>query len=118
MPLATGSRFLLESRWQQETTRETFEIFQSKSGPGCLLGKRRYYTVNLEGFGRIEISVDESSSLEDSRTLLIEIDSGNMAKLIAGRTESTTTAGRVPPSSSSTITLIARQEGITQLAGP
>ncbi len=59
-------------------------LLERKFGKGCLSGKRRY-TLNLDGFEQVEISVDQSLSLEDGRTLLVEIDSGNMAKLIAGQ---------------------------------
>lgn len=59
-------------------------LLEGKFGTGCLSGKRRY-TLNLDGFDQVEISVDQSLDLEDGRRLLIEIDSGNMAKLIAGQ---------------------------------
>ncbi|MBB1379464.1 hypothetical protein [Pseudoalteromonas sp. SR43-2] len=59
-------------------------LLETKFGKGCLSGKQRY-TLNLEGFEQVEISVDQSLVLDDGRTLLIEIDSGNMAKLIAGQ---------------------------------
>lgn len=54
-----------------------------KFGTDCLSGKKSY-SLKLDGFPKASISVDESISQND-RTILIEIDSGNMAKLLAGQ---------------------------------
>lgn len=64
--------------------KDFLDLLESKFGEGCLSGRLRY-TLNLDGFEQVEISVDQSMDLEDGRRLLIEIDSGNMAKLIAGQ---------------------------------
>lgn len=56
----------------------------AKFGAGVLSGKKRY-VLKLDGFDRVETSVDETIQLPDGRTILIEIDSGNMAKLLAGQ---------------------------------
>jgi hypothetical protein len=67
-----------------DNEKNFLDLLEAKFGKKCLSGKRRY-TLNLEGFEQVEISVDQSLVIEDGRTLLIEIDSGNMAKLIAGQ---------------------------------
>lgn len=67
-----------------DNEKNFLNLLEDKFGEGCLSGKRRY-TLNLEGFEQVEISVDQSLILDDDRTLLIEIDSGNMAKLIVGQ---------------------------------
>ena len=54
-----------------------------KFGEDCLSGKKSY-SLKLDGFPKASISVDESIS-QSNRTILIEIDSGNMAKLLAGQ---------------------------------
>lgn len=54
-----------------------------KFGQDCLSG-RKSYSLELNGFPKASISVDESISQND-RTILIEIDSGNLAKLLAGQ---------------------------------
>ena len=54
-----------------------------KFGAQCLGGKQRY-TLSLEGFPTASISVDDSILL-NGRHVLIEVDSGNMAKLLAGQ---------------------------------
>jgi hypothetical protein len=58
-------------------------LMVEKYGDQCLSGKRRY-TLSLNGFPEANISVDESIHLENKR-VLIEVDSGNMAKLLAGQ---------------------------------
>ncbi len=67
-----------------DNEKNFLSLVEGKFGEGCLSGKKRY-TLDLDGFERAEISVDQSLSLDDGRTLLIEIDSGNTAKLIAGQ---------------------------------
>jgi len=59
------------------------ELMTRKFGKDCLEGKRNY-ELKLDGYQKATISVDESISIND-KTILIEIDSGNMAKLIAGQ---------------------------------
>lgn len=59
------------------------DLMLAKFGSDCLAGKHRY-TLSLAGFPTASISVDESIVLSDKR-VLIEIDSGNMAKLLAGQ---------------------------------
>jgi len=58
-------------------------LMVSKFGDDCLNGKRSY-ELKLDGHQKTTISVDESISMND-KTILIEIDSGNMAKLLAGQ---------------------------------
>ncbi len=60
------------------------KIISDKFGANLLAGKKRY-TLKLDGFDLVETSVDESIQLEDGRVVLIEVDSGNMAKLLAGQ---------------------------------
>lgn len=67
-----------------DNEKEFLDLVEGKFGKGCLSGKCRY-TLDLDGFDQVEISVDQSLKLQDGRRLLIEIDSGNMAKLIAGQ---------------------------------
>lgn len=55
-----------------------------KYGENHFNGKKRY-TLKLDGHENVETSVDESIILPDGRIILIEVDSGNMAKLIAGQ---------------------------------
>ncbi len=59
------------------------ELMVNKFDEECLLGKRNF-ELKLEGYQKATISVDESISIGD-KTILIEIDSGNMAKLLAGQ---------------------------------
>ena len=59
------------------------ELITSKFGNDCLRGKENF-KLELDGYQKVSISVDESMSIGDE-TILIEIDSGNMAKLIAGQ---------------------------------
>ena len=73
-----------ESMPAGDNEKDFIGLLEGKFGKGCLSGKRRY-TLSLDGFDQVEISVDQSLDLEDGRRLLIEIDSGNMAKLIAGQ---------------------------------
>lgn len=54
------------------------DIFSKKSPETQLLGKRRYKANG------VEISVDESFEYADCE-ILVEIDSGNMAKLLVGQ---------------------------------
>jgi hypothetical protein len=58
-------------------------LIVEKFGSECLNGKKRY-TLSLTGFPTASISVDESIIFGDKQ-VLIEIDSGNMAKLLAGQ---------------------------------
>ena len=59
------------------------ELIIQKFGNNCLSGKKRF-SIGLDDFPKVSISVDESIEKND-KTILIEIDSGNMAKLIAGQ---------------------------------
>ncbi|WP_321325137.1 hypothetical protein [Thiomicrorhabdus sp.] len=59
------------------------KFMEEKFGAECLRGKQRY-TLLLAGFPEASISVDDSIILNDRR-VLIEVDSGNMAKLLAGQ---------------------------------
>lgn len=58
--------------------------FEQKFGVGSLGGKRSY-RLKLPDYQRVETSVDETILLPDGRLVLVEIDSGNMAKLLAGQ---------------------------------
>jgi len=60
------------------------ELIRGKFGKNCLSGKRSF-SLELTGQKKTVISVDQSIELEDGSLILIEIDSGNMAKLIAGQ---------------------------------
>ena len=53
-------------------------LFESKVGKGVLKGKCSYQQSN------VSISVD-NSLIHNNRLILIEIDSGNMAKLLVGQ---------------------------------
>lgn len=59
------------------------DLIANKFGENCLNGKRSF-ELKLDGYQKATISVDESISIND-KTILIEIDSGNMAKLLAGQ---------------------------------
>jgi|GEM_PF-2759545 len=59
-------------------------IVVSKFGDSLFKGGYRYLKKTDE-FGSVEVSVDERIVHPDGRELLIEIDSGNMAKLIVGQ---------------------------------
>jgi len=59
-------------------------LILNKFGYGCLKGKKTF-SLKLPGHDKTRISVDQSIELEDGSVLLFEIDSGNMAKLIAGQ---------------------------------
>lgn len=67
-----------------DNEKDFLELLEKKFGENCLSGKRRY-TESFNGFDKVEISVDQSLDLGEGRKLLFEIDSGNMAKLIAGQ---------------------------------
>jgi len=56
----------------------------AKFGTSVLAGKKRYKDP-IEKADSAEISVDDSILLPDGRLVLIEVDSANMAKLIAGQ---------------------------------
>ena len=56
---------------------------KKKFGENCLSGKKSF-KLKLDGYEKATISVDESASI-NNKTILIEIDSGNMAKLLAGQ---------------------------------
>jgi len=53
------------------------ELITRKFGENCLHGKRSF-ELKLDGYQKETISVDESI-LINGKTILIEIDSGNMA---------------------------------------
>ena len=59
------------------------ELITSRFGDNSLHGKRSF-DLKLDGYQKATISVDESMLVND-KTILIEIDSGNMAKLLAGQ---------------------------------
>ena len=59
------------------------ELMTKKFGENCLSGKKTF-KLKLDGYQKATISVDESFSTTN-KTILIEIDSGNMAKLLAGQ---------------------------------
>ncbi|MCP3178335.1 hypothetical protein MJO47_14615 [Desulfuromonas sp. KJ2020] len=59
-------------------------IMRSKFGNTCLNGKR-VFNLKIPGHDKVTISVDQSIILKDGRTVLIEIDSANMAKLVSGQ---------------------------------
>lgn len=59
------------------------DLITRKFGGDCLVGKRSF-ELKLDGYQKATISVDESILIND-KTILIEIDSGNMAKLLAGQ---------------------------------
>jgi hypothetical protein len=56
------------------------EYFESKFGSSSLGGKKNYKDKDKD----VSISVDQSF-IANNRTVLIEIDSGNMAKLLVGQ---------------------------------
>ncbi|MDN4053694.1 hypothetical protein QPK32_11450 [Massilia sp. YIM B02763] len=58
--------------------------FIEKFGGASLDGKRRYH-LRFPGHEPVSTSVDETILLPDGRLILVEIDSGNMAKLLAGQ---------------------------------
>lgn len=58
--------------------------FIEKFGAKSLDGKRRYH-YRFPGHKPVTTSVDETIVLPDGRLILVEIDSGNMAKLLAGQ---------------------------------
>lgn len=59
-------------------------VIAAKFGASVLAGKKRYKDQS-ESIDPAEISVDNSILLPDGRLVLIEVDSANMAKLIAGQ---------------------------------
>jgi hypothetical protein len=60
------------------------KTFTDKFGEGHLDGKRRFH-FKWPGHETVSTSVDETIVLPDGRQILVEIDSGNMAKLLAGQ---------------------------------
>ena len=60
------------------------ELICGKFGSNILSGKRSF-SLEIDGQKKAVISVDQSIELEDGSLILTEIDSGNMAKLIAGQ---------------------------------
>lgn len=58
--------------------------FTQKFGAESLSGKR-VFGFKFPGHNRVSTSVDETILLPDGRLILVEIDSGNMAKLLAGQ---------------------------------
>lgn len=61
-----------------DNERKFEQLFNAKSGGVSLLGKQRFVS------GEVEISVDQSFR-HDGMDYLVEIDSGNMAKLLVGQ---------------------------------
>lgn len=61
-----------------ENERVFEALFKERAPQTSLLGKRRYVR------GNVEISVDQSFS-HAGTTYLVEVDSGNMAKLLVGQ---------------------------------
>lgn len=57
--------------------------FVEKFGAGILNGKRQY-EFKFPDYEKVVTSVDETIALPDGRLILVEVDSGNMAKLLAG----------------------------------
>lgn len=60
------------------------KLLRDKFGDDCLRG-RKSFSLRLPDHETAHISVDQSIELEDGTVILIEVDSGNMAKLIAGQ---------------------------------
>jgi hypothetical protein len=60
-------------------------LFSDKFGNSSLSGKRTYKKIISGHSQSVQTSVDESIQLDDGRHVLLEIDSGNMAKLLAGQ---------------------------------
>lgn len=60
------------------------KLVSDKFGEGLFSGKRNY-SLKLDDQEKVSISVDESISFPDGGELLIEIDSGNAAKIIVGQ---------------------------------
>lgn len=58
--------------------------FIEKFGAKCMDGKRRY-DAQFPGHESVSTSVDDTIMLPDGRLILVEVDSGNMAKLLAGQ---------------------------------
>lgn len=61
-----------------DNERKFEQLFNAKSAGVNLLGKQRFVS------GEVEISVDQSFE-HDEKDYLVEIDSGNMAKLLVGQ---------------------------------
>ncbi|ANQ21419.1 hypothetical protein BA893_06955 [Vibrio natriegens] len=57
---------------------------EKQFGVGVLGGKRNFNN-HQQGSDKVTISVDQSIELPNGKTLLIEIDSANMAKLLVGQ---------------------------------
>lgn len=60
------------------------ELVCHKFGQNVFSGKRNY-SLRFSGSEKVSISVDESILLPNGKELLIEIDSGNAAKILAGQ---------------------------------
>ncbi|MPN34400.1 hypothetical protein SDC9_181893 [bioreactor metagenome] len=67
-----------------DNERNFRNVMAAKFGTSVLAGKKRYKDP-IEKADSAEISVDDSILLPDGRLVLIEVDSANMAKLIAGQ---------------------------------
>lgn len=61
------------------------DILIKKLGNNALGGKRTYFSV-FDGYSeKVSISVDQTLFLSDGTSILIEVDSGNYAKLLVGQ---------------------------------
>lgn len=68
-----------------ENEKKFKDFVVSKYGSNALGGKRTYSSV-FDGYAeRVSISVDQTLCLSDGTSILVEIDSGNYAKLLAGQ---------------------------------
>jgi len=60
-------------------------LLKKKFGNGALKGRRSFKSVVNGHDDKVYISVDDTIRLPDGREILIEVDSGNYAKLLAGQ---------------------------------
>lgn len=60
------------------------KLVSDKFGENLFSGKQRY-SITLDDEEKVSVSVDESICLPDGSEILIEIDSGNAAKIIVGQ---------------------------------
>lgn len=67
-----------------DNEKDFHRTFTQKFGAESLSGKR-VFGFKFPGHKKVTTSVDETILLPDGRQILVEIDSGNMAKLLAGQ---------------------------------
>lgn len=68
-----------------DNERKFKELVVNKFGSNALGGKRSYSSV-FDGYvEQVSISVDETIFLQNGTSILIEVDSGNYAKLLVGQ---------------------------------